>query len=182
MNTFTEKLRTNNLHFKLVNKADASFILKLRTDIKLGKFLTKVESNLAKQLSWIEGYQKRSAKGLEYYFVIIDKNGEKVGLVRLYDINENDFSWGSWILKTGVPSSYAIESALLIYEIGFEFLKLQSSIFEVLKDNEAVISFHLKTKAEILRRDKEKVFFKFERSAYLNLKSRYKKFKTPCKV
>lgn len=182
MNTFLEKLRTNNLHFKLITNEDASFILKLRTDIKLCKFLSKVESSLAKQLKWIEAYQERSAKGLEYYFIIIDKNGDKVGLVRLYNISRKDFSWGSWILKTGLPSSYAIESAILIYEIGFGFLKLQRSIFEVLKDNEAVISFHLKTKAEILRRDKEKVFFKFERSAYLNLKSRYKKFITPTKV
>ena len=182
MNTFLKKLRTNNLHFKLVNNEHASFILKLRTDANYCKFLTKVESSLTKQLTWIKDYQRRSAKGFEYYFVIIDKNGEKVGLVRIYDINEKNFSWGSWILKTGVPNSYAIESAMLIYEIGFEFLKLQRSVFEVLKDNEAVISFHLKTKAEILRRDKEKVFFKFERSAYLNLKSRYKKFIPPTKV
>ena len=50
MNTFLEKLETNNLHFKLITNEDASFILKLRTDTKLCKISIQSRIELSKTI------------------------------------------------------------------------------------------------------------------------------------
>jgi len=177
MNAHFESLKTKNLHLKLIDVDDASFIIELRTNPRLNQFLSKIEPDLLTQEKWLKDYKVRSAEGSEYYFLIKNNASDKVGLVRVYDINDRVFSWGSWILKTGCPKSYPIESALLIYEFGFKCLKLQMSVFEVLKENEKVMSFHLKTKAKIVRNDDEKVYFEFNEESFQNLKFKYKKFK-----
>jgi RimJ/RimL family protein N-acetyltransferase len=177
MSTPVGNLKTKNLHLKLIDIDDAAFIIELRTNPALNQFLSRIEPDLLEQKKWIEDYKKRSAKGFEYYFVIKDTDDGKVGLVRVYDIEDKVFSWGSWILKAGYLKSYPIESALLVYEFGFNYLKLQKSTFEVLNNNEKVLSFHLKTKAQIVHSDTSKVQFEFGKEDFLNLKSKYKKFR-----
>lgn len=172
-----ESLKTKNLCLKLIDVDDADFIIELRTNSKLNQFLSKIEPDLLTQEKWIKDYKVRSSEGSEYYFVIMDRANDKVGLVRVYDIDDRVFSWGSWILKAGYLKSYPLESALLIYEFGFNCLNLQMSVFEVLKENEKVLSFHLKTKAKIVRSDDKKVYFEFKEESFQNLKFKYKKFK-----
>lgn len=177
MNAPFESLKTKNLHLKLIDIDDAGFVIELRTNTKLNQFLTKIEPDLLSQEKWLKDYMVRSDKGSEYYFVIKNKANNKVGLVRVYNIDDRVFSWGSWVLKSGYPKSYPIESALLIYEFGFNCLNLQMSVFEVLNENEKVLSFHLKTKAKIVRSDDTKVYFELKKESFQNLKFKYKKFK-----
>lgn len=157
-----------------VDVKDAEFILSLRLNDKKNKFLNKTENNLQKQINYIKSYKK---KNNEYYFIIENVAGEKFGTIRIYDIlDDNDFCWGSWIIKNGAPMTIAIKSALLIYEYGFYTLGLNKVHFDVRKDNLRVRNFHEKFNAKTVKEDNLDVFYSYDRETYESIKSKYSKF------
>jgi hypothetical protein len=90
-------------------------------------------------------------------------DGTPCGTVRIYDLREDSFSWGSWILNEDKTKYAAIESALLIYKFGFERLGFSKSHFDVMKGNAKVISFHRKMGAIEVSNDSVNIFFEITR-------------------
>ena len=127
---------------RFIEPDDAAFVVSLRTDDKLSRFLSPVSPDLIEQRQWIESYKTREAAGKEYYFVIELKDGTPVGAVRIYDLQKESFSWGSWVIKPKQTPNVAIESAVRIYDFAFEKLGYRKAHFEVLKGNASVIKFH----------------------------------------
>ena len=120
-------LSTKNIKLELITEDDAEMILKLRTDPKLNKFLSKTDSSIEKQKEWIREYKKRELKGEDYYFSIkLISNNDILGYIRVYNINKGTKTceWGSWIMKDEKPISSALESVALIYDFIFNTLKL----------------------------------------------------------
>ncbi|MFM8900479.1 MAG: GNAT family N-acetyltransferase [Burkholderiales bacterium] len=132
------KVFGNNLIFRDALIDDASFILRLRTDDKKAQHLSTTANDLSKQIAWLEKY---SNDHQQIYFVITNRRGGPVGTVRLYDQQNDSFCWGSWILEDGAPSSYALESALMVYHFAFS-LGFNNAHFDVRKGNESVWKFH----------------------------------------
>jgi hypothetical protein len=129
-----------NISLRLVNLEDAEFIVNLR--IKKGEFLSTTNPDISKQREWLLLYKERESLKEEFYFIIQDQHNKAVGTVRIYDFKDNlSFCWGSWIILNGSPFYYAIESALLVYEIAFYQLKFQKSHFDVRKNNVSVAKF-----------------------------------------
>ena len=154
-------------HLRLVEVHDAEFICSLRSDTHLNKFLNTSVESVAKQVQWIEAYKKRELSGLEYYFVI-GSSGKNYGVIRMYDfrVPENSFCWGSWIILPSRPDGLVTFSALMIYELGFDFMGFSRSHFDVRKGNENVVSFHKRSGARIVGEDDENFYFNFERDDY----------------
>ncbi|MEW6037346.1 MAG: GNAT family N-acetyltransferase [Pseudomonadota bacterium] len=119
--------------------ADAGFILSLRTDKRKSKYLSYTSPEIEKQIMWLTNY---TAKSDQAYFIIEDKLGGEIGVVRLYDQRNDSFCWGSWILKNNAPQSAAIESALIIYAYAINHLGFNQAHFDVRKDNQKVWLFH----------------------------------------
>ncbi|QXP83541.1 GNAT family N-acetyltransferase [Methylococcus sp. ANG] len=119
--------------------ADAGFILSLRTDRSKSKYLSYTPPEIEKQIKWLENYATKSDQA---YFIIEDKFGGEIGVVRLYDQRGDSFCWGSWILKNNAPQSAAIESALIIYAYAISHLGFNQAHFDVRKDNKKVWQFH----------------------------------------
>ncbi|EAK8022211.1 GNAT family N-acetyltransferase [Campylobacter coli] len=163
-----------NIDLYLVETEDAEFILKLRSE--KGKYLNQVEYNINKQKEWIRNYKEREAKGEEFYFLIANKNKEKLGVVRLYDFCKNSFCWGSFIIKKNTPYYVAIEVVLQVYGFGFYKLGFQKSHFDVRKDNERVVAFHKRFGARIYKENDKDLFFTLSLKEYEKIKARYKKF------
>lgn len=153
------KLESKTIRLRLVEENDAAFILNLRLDEKYNQFLSDVTPDLQAQIDWIHSYKNDEEAGNQYYFIIERLNGKPCGTIRVYDIKDNSFCWGSWILNEDKTRYSAIESALLIYEFGFNYLKLERSHFEVVKGNGKVISFHKKFGAKIISEDDENCYF-----------------------
>ena len=81
----------------------------------------------------------------DYYFVIqrLPAGGGGVeGLIGIYDVDAElrSGSWGRWIIEPG--SSAAIESAWLIYRVGFELLWLEEMYTHTLVENASVVFLH----------------------------------------
>lgn len=120
--------------------ADAPFVLELRGNPALNRYLHPTSADLNDQLAWFSRYYERPG---DYYFVVerLD-SGTAEGLISLYDIDPGAACgvWGRWVLKPG--SLAAVESAWLIYRCAFELLGLQRVCSQTIVENEAVVSFH----------------------------------------
>lgn len=132
------------MFLRLVTENDSDFILNLRLNKNLNQYLHKIDDDKNNQVEWIEEYKKREASGLEYYFVILDKNLGDIGLVRIYDVDyyRRIFTWGSWVIKENRPNYAAIESFLMSFDFAFAELGMASAYFIVENGNMHTINFY----------------------------------------
>lgn len=174
MTTFIKpaKVVGKSLTFRDARCEDAKFILELRTDPSKGRHLSATSSELSAQVSWLERYV---ADPSQIYFIIEDQNGERVGTVRLYDQQGSSFCWGSWILKAGVPSGYAIESALMVYAFA-RSLGFTAAHFDVRKGNESVWHFHERMGAVRTGETEQDIFYSIDAAAIEATTKRYRRY------
>ena len=165
-----------NINMRTVTTEDAEFIYNMRQNQNKTKYLSKVTGTVESQKEWIKNYKQREEEKKEFYFVIESKDEEKLGLVRMYDFQDESFCWGSWLIKEDAPKTTAIESALQIYEFGFYSLGFEKSHFDVRKENDKVIAFHQRFGAKIIDEDELNYFFNFEKSDYEITKEKYKRY------
>lgn len=162
----------NSLVFRDANVDDAEFILALRMDEKKGKYLSKTSPELEKQIKWLKSYKNDDS---QIYFIILDKNENSIGTVRLYDKKDNSFCWGSWILKAGVPNCCSIESALMVYAFALK-LGFKEAHFDVRKENHSVWKFHERFGATKIAETADDYFYNISFDAIHDSFNRYKKF------
>lgn len=123
-----------------IGDADAEFVLSLRTNPGLNRFLHTTSSDVTQQVAWLADYYERPK---DYYFVIERiSSGKPEGVIAVYDIEPISCSgeWGRWILY---PNSLAaVESVMLIYRCAFDVLNLDAVYCRTVAANETVVSFH----------------------------------------
>lgn len=172
-------LISSSVHLRLVEEMDAEFICRLRTNSKLNQFISSSSADIEAQKEWIRNYKAREVASSEYYFIICRNSDDlPIGTVRLYDFRENpkSFCWGSWILNENKTNSSALESALLVYEFGFQKLGFEQSHYDVMKGNEQVHSFHLKMGAKKIAEDSVNIYYHFLSEQHEFNKLRFQKY------
>jgi RimJ/RimL family protein N-acetyltransferase len=162
MKTALNKIDGIHLSLRLVETSDAEFIHSLRINDLYNAHLSPVTGTADDQRNWVSTYKQREAEGLEYYY-IIERLEDQVscGVVRLYDVQNTSFTWGSWILNHEKTPKAALESAVLIYTAGFSLLGKQTSIFDVRCDNERTLAFHRRFGAQQTSEDELNVYFAY---------------------
>jgi len=156
-----------SLSLRLVQPHDALYIHTLRMDQAYSTHLSAVTGSVEDQVDWITRYKAREAAGSEYYYLIKRREDEQpCGVVRLYDITSDRFTWGSWILDRNKPPKAALESAVLIYKIGFEILFKRVSVFDVRRDNHITLAFHRRFGALETGLSDQDVFFEYQRKQF----------------
>jgi len=151
---------------------DAKFILSLRTDDQKSRFLSKTNADIIAQKQWLEAYAKDSSQA---YFIINDYNGDKIGTVRLYDIQESSFCWGSWILADNAPVHASIESALIVYSYALG-LGFDQAHFSVRKENVSVFRFHERFGAIKISENNEDYFYTIDKDSIKKSLNKYSKY------
>lgn len=128
---------------RFVEEKDTNFIIRLRTDPVLGKWIHETSSDYEMQVNWIREYKKRERKGEDYYFIFF-KDGEPVGLNRIYHIHDTTFTTGSWVFKPGIPFECCIIASIMVRELAFEYLGLdyEHAFDGVHVENKKVIKFN----------------------------------------
>jgi RimJ/RimL family protein N-acetyltransferase len=123
-----------------IGDKDAEFIIKLRSDPELGRFLHSTSPSIDSQLDWLAKYYMRPG---DWYFVLERRSDNSPeGVISLYDLDGKQLTaeWGRWILRKG--SIAAVESAWLIYRAAFEQICLSEVYCRTVAENESVVSFH----------------------------------------
>lgn len=163
------------LRLRLVWPDDASYIYALRTNPAHNAHLSPVAGSVEDQRRWIEAYKEREQQGTEAYYIIERlSDGVPCGTVRLYDILMDDqFTWGSWILDHNKPSKAALESAVLVYDVGFFSLRCSKAVFDVRKENEKTLNFHRRFGAIQNGEDDLNIYFTYPRERFLADRDQY---------
>lgn len=167
-------ISSKTIRIRYVEESDAEFILKLRLDERYNQFLSQVNADLESQKRWIRAYKEDELNRKQFYFIIERLDGTPCGTVRVYDLRDNSFCWGSWILNEDKTRYSAIESALVIYDFGFNTLKLDQSHFEVMKDNIKVVNFHKKFGALQTNEDEDNFYFNITKEAVQKSRDKFK--------
>ncbi len=149
---------TRNIRLKLIDIYDAKLIFDLRTNKTLSKYLNPTSPKLSDQRKWIQQYLIRNKNDQEFYFKFQYKKKNKfydIGIARVIKLTKNNFSFGSWIMKSDTPSWLSIECALSIYEFAFRYKNFKKNLMWMNLKNKKVITFHkLMGSAESHRDDK----------------------------
>lgn len=123
------------IHVRLVDESDAEFIVMLRTDSRLSKFINSTDNDVEKQKDWIKAYKNREENGLEYYFIFEKPLGNRLGVSRIYNVAQSTFETGSWIFKKDAPFGSAFLGDIICHEIAFELFPDMINIHDIKKDN-----------------------------------------------
>ena len=148
------KISNNDIFLRLVEKKDAPFIVKLRTEQKNARFISKTSININDQEKWIFDYKLRELKEDEYYFIACMKDSLKpFGTTRLYNFDQDTFTNGSWVVKREMLPKHSIMVDLLVRSFAFRELNFSNCFFEVRQGNRKVIKYHQMLGAKFVRSD-----------------------------
>lgn len=142
----SEKLNGKYVNLREVTVDDADFILSLRCNENKSRFLHKTEDNLENQVAYIKNYFEIPD---EWYFIIENKKGERIGTYRIYDIQGDSFCIGSWLMIDRVSPAESFESDWILRMYGFDVLGFKRIHFDVRKGNKKVIAYHKMVGARI---------------------------------
>ena len=162
-----------NLSLRLITPDDAEYIHNLRTNPQYNRFLSQVVGDVKDQRQWIEACKHREAAGLEFYYIIERMDGARCGTVRLYEIEEDSFTWGSWILDSSKSKKAALESAVLSFGVAFELLSLQLARVDVATQNEHAEKFYRRFGMTEIHRTDSQIFFEYASKQFHLEKERF---------
>ncbi|MFD0858598.1 GNAT family N-acetyltransferase [Roseovarius aquimarinus] len=155
-----------NLRLRLITPDDASYVYALRKDPRYSQHLSPVTGTVEDQRLWIEGYKTQEAECRQFYYVIERHDGTRCGLVRLYDIEKDQFTWGSWILDANKPRKAALESVVLSFGIGFDHLNLWVAKVDVRVGNRHAEAFYRRLGMIETNRTEQDIFFDYPRRIF----------------
>lgn len=161
---------------RLVQEEDAAFILKLRTNTYLNRFISPTSDNLTDQINWIREYKIREFAGLEFYYISEDTEGNRYGTIRLYNFDDNSFEIGSWVFLTDSPARMAIKAQFIGFETGFNYLNADFCRLEIRKKNQSVLRYINDFKAKLVDEDELNYYFVLTKEKYLIRKNKLSHF------
>ncbi|MCY4334702.1 MAG: GNAT family N-acetyltransferase [Litoreibacter sp.] len=157
------------LRLRLVTLDDAAYIHALRRDPKYNSYLSAYQGTVDTQRAWLEAYKQRESAGAEFYYVIERRDKtQPCGVVRLYEITQESFTWGSWILDHRKPAKAALESATLSFGVGFEQLGLPKALVDVRNNNVKARAIYERFGMRYLRHTSLDTYFEYSAEQYFS--------------
>ncbi|WP_293960497.1 GNAT family N-acetyltransferase [uncultured Fusobacterium sp.] len=141
------QLTGNKIILRLVEEEDSYFILKLRQNKELNKYISSTDITVEQQKEWIKKYKIREENKEEYYFIILNKEmNQPCGTVRIYNIDKINkvATWGSFILDFTRPDGASKEVIDISLNFVFKELKLKKIELDVRKANKKAIHIYEK--------------------------------------
>ncbi len=158
-----EKLQGKFVNLREVTIKDAEFILKLRCDDKKSRFIHKTEYNIAKQVEYLNNYLK---KDNEWYFIIENKEHTPIGTTRIYDVEGDKYTGGSWLMIDKATAQETLEGDLLMKSYSFDVLGFSKDCFDVRKENRKVVRFHQICGSKIVGENDIDYFFEYTKEDF----------------
>lgn len=155
------------LKVRLATENDTDFIMSLRTDTELSKFIHKTDNDVQKHLEWFRKYKQRESEARDYYFIYF-KDEKPVGLNRIYNIYEYYGTIGSWLCAPTNEVEVSMATHLFLHDIIFEVLGLDLTLFDVRKGNKHVWKLHKMTGAQKVGESDIDCYFVTTKADYLN--------------
>jgi RimJ/RimL family protein N-acetyltransferase len=158
------RLRGRSLILREATIADAAFIVALRSNPLLSKFIHSTHPSIMEQEKWLADYALRPD---DYYLICEDAHGEPWGTVRVPSVQGLEFGVGSWVFLPDAPPGAAVQAILLAFRFGFDRLGCDLAVFDVRRGNEHVWRFHEACGARRTGEDAENFFYSLDKAAFL---------------
>lgn len=125
------------VNLKSVTVDDAEFTRNIRLDPDFAKFFPPLNITLEQQKQWIENHQTKEG---DYFFVVWDKEGNRIGTISVYDFADKCCESGRLAIKGNAFQS--TEAQMLIFKFAFEILGMETVVGYIFADNERAIRFN----------------------------------------
>lgn len=154
-------------YFRLVELEDAEFILSLRSNEKLSRYISETSDHLEDQIQWLEEYKLRENQGIDFYLICMSvDNKKRYGVNRIYNVTANDFEVGSWLYSEDSPKDKAILGHLFCNALAFEILELNLCKSSTRKNNKTVLRYLKTFYPKDIVEDNLDCHFTFERDSW----------------
>ena len=157
---------------RFVDVSDVDFVLSLRSDKELTKYIHQINNDRDAQIAWIKGYKEREREGKEYYF-IFSKDGVEYGLERIYDVTNDSYTHGSFLFKPNAPIGMSSLCDIITREVGFDVLGIPRNLFDVRKENKNVLHYHKTFNPTFLYETELDYFFELSKENFDKNKQKY---------
>lgn len=125
------------VNLRSVEEKDAEFLLSVRNNPRISKYLPPLDVTVEQQRQWIS---MQRADHESYYFLMSTPDGEPIGSISVYDI-EGDTAETGRFCSLGDPASN-IEAAILLTDFCFDELNLNSIHIWVYEGNKSVLKLN----------------------------------------
>lgn len=159
---------------------DAEFTRSIRLDSDFAKFFPPLNTTIEQQRKWIEWHQTKEG---DYFFVVWNKKGERIGTISVYDIVGRCCESGRLAIKGN--AFQCTEAQSLVFKFAFDYLGVDTVVGFIFADNERAIRFnkqfgcvldkpelhgngHMMVKATYTKDAVEKAIERIERIMYRN--------------
>jgi RimJ/RimL family protein N-acetyltransferase len=115
---------------------DAEFTLAVRQNPEFNKYLPRITNTLEQQKAWI---QKQRNKDDDYFFVVWDKQCNRIGTISIYNIEGDHAEAGRLTMRGNAFQS--IEAQLLSFRFGFNDLNLKTIVSYIYVENAGALRF-----------------------------------------
>ena len=134
----TEPIIGKYVELRCCTEEDAEFTRDLRKDPEFVKYLPAIDNTVEEQKAWIR--HQRLKEG-DYFFVVWDKEGNRIGTISIYDVQEDHAESGRLAIK-GSNAFQGIEAQCLSFRFAFGVLGLECINAYIFADNERGIRFN----------------------------------------
>lgn len=117
---------------------DAEFTRAIRKDPEFVKYLPAIDNTVEQQKAWIRSQREKEG---DYFFVVWDKEGNRIGTISIYDVNGDHAESGRLAIK-GDNAFQGIEAQILSFRFAFGVLGLECIDGFIFADNERAIRFN----------------------------------------
>lgn len=166
------KIEKYGIKARFVDVPDVDFVLSLRSDKELTKYIHQTDNDRDAQIAWLKGYKEREKAGKEYYF-IFSKDGVEYGLERIYNVTEGSFTHGSFLFKPDAPIGMSSLCDIITREVGFDVLGIPKNLFDVRKGNNNVLHYHKTFQPTLLYETELDRFFELSKENFDKNKQKY---------
>lgn len=135
---YESALEGRYVDLKSCTEEDAEFTLAIRRDPEFIPFLPALDQTVDQQKAWIR--HQRQKEG-DYFFVVWDKKGNRIGTISIYNVNGSHAESGRLAIKSSNPF-HALEAQILSFRFAFGVLKLECVDGFIFADNDRAIRFN----------------------------------------
>lgn len=134
----TEPIEGRYVDLRSCAEEDAEFTREIRQDPEFARFLPVINNTIDQQRDWI--CRQREKEG-DYFFVVWDKEGRRIGTISIYDVHGDRAESGRLAIRSRNPLE-VIEAQLLSFRFGFNTLDLKCIDGYIYAENSKAIRFN----------------------------------------
>ena len=154
-------LKGRFVELKSITLDDAQFSYDIRADEKNRETVGVIAKSVDEQRKYIEWQMNQPG---DYYFVVYNKKGEKIGLIGIYDIEGDKAEMGREVNYGSCVE--VLEAQVLLQDFAMDYLGLKSLYFVIYANNSKHLMNQKRNKIipvkKVIRSGVESYYYEFE--------------------